>query len=95
MRICVDGEGDGGVPQGGLDDGRMHVGRQKRGGERMTESMQRPLEQPGLINDSVELMTQLIGVYRRTVIHSEDIVGLLPRRASLEPHLNLSSLHRL
>jgi hypothetical protein len=36
--ITDDGEGYGGVSERRLDDRRMHVGRQQRGGERVSEA---------------------------------------------------------
>ena len=41
MRIRVDGEGYRGVSERRLDDRQMHVGRQQRGGKRVTEAMER------------------------------------------------------
>jgi hypothetical protein len=56
--------------------------------------MERSFRQLSFINNLAELMTQVIRVYRDAIIGGEDVIGLLSGWPGLEPHLNLSSLHR-
>ena len=58
----------------------------------MAEAVERAVGHPGLFYDTPELTAQVIGVDGRTVLHCEDIVGVLPQWPCLETHLNLGCL---
>ena len=58
----------------------------------MAKAMESPVGQPGFFYDTPELPAQVIGVDGRTVLHCEDVVGLLPQWPCLEAHLNLIRL---
>ena len=90
--IRVDCQRNRRVSKSRLDDCGMHIRRQQRRGVCMAQAMERAMGQPGFCYDTLELPAQVIGVDGRTVLHCEDVVGVLPQWPCLETHLNLVRL---
>ena len=92
VRIRVDGQQNRRVSKSRLDDCGMHVHRQQRRGVCMAKAVERAVRQPGFAHDTLELLAQVIRVDGRTVLHSEDVVGVLSQWPCFKTHLNLIRL---